>query len=66
MSDIRRRLDRAEDKVGLNKKPVTIEMLHFGFSAPELPPDRTYGNITIHPVWYDLDKHEIATTADQE
>jgi hypothetical protein len=64
MSDMRRRLKKAEEELGLDKKPVTIEILRFGISVPELPPDRTYGELTIHFAWFDLNKHKIAAKAD--
>jgi hypothetical protein len=51
MSDIRRRLKKAEEKLNLNEEHITVNIVHFG--GGECPPDRTDGNITIHHV-----KHE--------
>ena len=51
MSDIRRRIKKAEKKLNLNQKHITINMIHWG--RGELPPDRTSGNMTIHCVRYE-------------
>ena len=50
MSDIRRRLKKAENKMNLNKEPIIITITEYG---DELPPDHTDGNITIHYVRHD-------------
>ncbi len=50
MSDIRRRLKKAEEKLNLNQKHITINIVYFG--GRELLPDPTDGNITVHHVAY--------------
>ena len=47
MSDIRRRLKKAEDKLNLNQEHKIATIVDFS-GAEELPPDRTNGNITVH------------------
>ena len=54
MSDIRRRLKKAEEKLNLNEEHITVNIVHFG---GELPPDHTDGNITVHYVTHE-DIHE--------
>ena len=55
MTDIRRRLKTAEEKLNLNEKHTTVNIIHFG--GGECPPDRTDGNITVHYVMHE-DIHE--------
>ena len=52
MSNIRRRLKKAEDKLNLNQEHKIVNIVDFS-GAEELPPDRTDGNITIHLVKYE-------------
>ena len=56
MSDIRRRLKKAEEKLNLNQEHKIVTIVDYsGFvdSSGELPPDRTYGNITVRYVAYE-------------
>ena len=50
MSDLHRRLKKAEDRLNLNTKPRTVAIVQFG---GRLPPDRTDGNTTIRHVAYE-------------
>ena len=58
MSDIRRRLKKAEEKLNLNQKHITFNLVYFG--RGELPPDRTDGNITIRHVRHEDIREEKA------
>ena len=51
MSDIRRRLKKAEDKLNINQEHITVNIVYFG--GGKLPPDRTNDNITVHHVAYE-------------
>ena len=51
MSDIRRRLKKAEEKLNINQEHTTVNIVYFG--GGKLPPDHTNGNITIHHVAYE-------------
>jgi len=50
MYGMNKRLKKAEDKLSINEKQITVNIVHFG---GELPPDHTDGNITVHYVMYD-------------
>jgi hypothetical protein len=50
MRDISRRLKKVEEKLSLNEKHTTVNIVHFG---RELPADHTDGNMTVHYVMYD-------------
>ena len=58
MSDIRRRLKKAEDKLNLIQERVTINMIHWG--RGESPPDHTSGPMNIHYVRYEDVRREKA------
>lgn len=51
MRAILRRIKKAEEKLNLNQKHITINMIHWG--RGELPPDHTSGNMNIHYVRYE-------------
>lgn len=51
MSDIRRRLKKAEDKLNLNQEQITVNIVHWG--RGKLPPDHTSGPMNIHYVRYE-------------
>ncbi|MHC4121596.1 MAG: hypothetical protein ACYSWO_29335 [Planctomycetota bacterium] len=51
MSDIRRRLKKAEEKLSINEKHTTVNVVYFG--GGESPPDHTHGNTTTHYVAYE-------------
>jgi hypothetical protein len=51
MTDIRRRLKTAEEKLNLNEEHITVNIV--SFSGVEPPPDRTGGNITVHYVTHE-------------
>jgi hypothetical protein len=51
MSDLNRRLKRAEKKLNLGQEPITVNIVCYGVG--ELPPDSEQGNVTIHYVAYD-------------
>jgi hypothetical protein len=50
MRDISKRIENAEKKLNLSKKPITIKIVCFG---GELPPDRVEGSMTCQFVMYD-------------
>ncbi len=50
MVNMKRRMEKIEDKLNLSEKPKTVTIVQFG---GELPPDRTEGNITYHFVMYE-------------
>jgi len=50
MSDIRRRVKKAEKALNVTKEHTTVTIVRFGGT---LPPDRTEGNITYHFVMCD-------------
>lgn len=58
MSNIRRRLKKAEQKLNINEKHITVNIVYFG--EGELPPDHTDGNITVHHVAYEGVRREKA------
>jgi hypothetical protein len=51
MSDIRRRLKKAEQLMNLDKRHTTVIVTMFG-GRGKLPPDWTKGNITYRHVSY--------------
>jgi len=51
MSDINRRLKKVEKALKVNEEKRVIQIVMF--CKGELPPERTYGNMTIRPVRYD-------------
>ncbi len=51
MSDIRRRIKKAEDRLNLSKEPITITVTMYG---GELPPDQTIGGVNVHNVAYEV------------
>ena len=57
MTDIRRRLKTAEEKLNLSEEHITVNIVHFG---GEPPPDRTDGNITVHYVTHEDIREEKA------
>lgn len=52
MRDISRRIKNVEEKLNLNKKHTTIQIIMFGGKG-KLSPDWTVGNTTYHLVHYD-------------
>ena len=50
MYSMNRRLKKVEEKLSINEKHVTVNIVHFG---GELPPDHTDGNMTVHYVVYE-------------
>lgn len=58
MSDIHRRLKKAEEKLNLNQEQITVNIVCF--SGRELPPDDTKGSMTLHYVAYeDVRKEKV-------
>ena len=49
MSNIKRRLNKIEDKVGLSQRQIHVNIITF---AETLPPDQHYGNYHVHHVPY--------------
>ncbi len=52
MRSISGRIQNIEEKLNLDKKPVTINLIMFG-GKRKLSPDWTIGNTTYHLVHYD-------------
>ena len=52
MRDISRRIKNVEEKLNLNKKHTTLQIIMFGDKG-KLSPDWTVGNTTYHLVHYD-------------
>ena len=50
MTNIKRRLNKAEKALNFSEKPQIVTRVQFG---GELPPDRTEGNTTYHFVMYE-------------
>ena len=51
MGNIARRVARAEERLGLDQRPIIVEVVDF--SGGPLPPEERRGNVTIRHVAYE-------------
>lgn len=51
MNSIERRIERAEETLGMSQEPIVYHLVHFGDSP--LPPEERRGNVIVRHVTYE-------------
>ena len=64
MNSIERRIERAEEALGMGQEPITVNIVWFG--GEPVPPDERRDNTIVHHVRYEAIRKQLEEGAARE